>query len=170
MENLVQTKPQAPVHSLDESRYCFSEEHVKNSLIEFLKKEGYKIHLEQKGEAGENIVAASKYFRRELIGIKGFPSSYYAQDGRKKSASTTEKQHAKNWFSDIILGAFTNFSYFHLYENVTVAIALPNSERYKSIIERVQDYFSDNDLSFKIYLVDESGEVTIQNLNEKRVA
>jgi hypothetical protein len=39
-------------------------------------------------------------------------------------------------------------------------------ERYKTIIQRVQDYFTLNNLYFKIYLVNEDGDVEVSNLNE----
>ena len=46
-------------------------------------------------------------------------------------------------------------------------MALPNVSRYQAIIQKLNDYFSINDLYFRIYLVNEDGSVEVSNLNSK---
>jgi hypothetical protein len=112
------------------------------------------------------MIAASRYFKKELIEVKGFPTSYYANDVNKAPIKSTAANQAKNWFSEALFNSFINFGNYYNHDNVIVAMALPNVERYKTIIQRVQDYFTLNNLYFKIYLVNEDGDVEVSNLNE----
>lgn len=52
----------------------YSEEFICSSLISYLKKLGYKIHEEKPktiGSKPEKIITVSKFFTKEIIGIKG---------------------------------------------------------------------------------------------------
>ena len=60
-----------------------------------------------------------------------------------------------------------NFGKYYSDESSDIAMALPNVDKYKAIIERVQEYFAANQLSLKVYLVSENGDVEISNLNVK---
>ena len=46
-------------------------------------------------------------------------------------------------------------------------VGLPNVDRYLTIIEKVEEYFSMNNLYFKIYLINQDGDVEVSNLNKK---
>lgn len=145
--------------------HWYSEEFIITSLTAYLKENGYKIHKDNgKIERTERVLVASKYFTKEIIEIKGFPTKEGNYAGIQKTAST--QVHAKNWFSDALLNSFMNFGKYYSIENAEVAMALPNADRYKAIIEKVQDYFTVNNLHFKIYLVNEDGEIEVSNLNE----
>jgi hypothetical protein len=148
-----------------EVNHWYSEDFIISSLTAYLKDNGYKIHKESaKVERTEKVVIASKYFTKEIIEIKGFPAKDGNYSGIQKVAST--QAHAKNWFSDALLNSLVNFGKYYSIENAEVAMALPNADKYKAIIEKVQDYFTVNNLHFKIYLVNEDGDVEVSNLNE----
>ncbi len=145
----------------------FSEEFISQSVIKFLKANGYKIQKEYASERGEKLISASRYFKKELIEVKGFPTSYFSNDINKAPLKNSSVAHAaKNWFSEALFNSFMNFGNYYSNENVVVAMALPNVERYQIIIKRLQDYFTLNDLYFKIYMVNEDGDVEVSNLNE----
>jgi hypothetical protein len=144
----------------------YSEEYIRTCVIKYLKANGYKIHKPNAEEEGEKTIVASKFFKKEIIEVKGYPKDYYKHTNAKGvTKNSSGASQAKHWFSEALLNSLTNFGYYYSSENVTLAIALPNVDRYKAIIERVNDYFTLNNLSFKIYLVNEDGLVEASNLN-----
>jgi hypothetical protein len=101
-----------------------------------------------------------------VIEVKGFPNGMFKNNaGKETPKNTSQVQQAKNWFSEALLNSFVNFGKYYSNDAADVAIALPNVEKYKAIIEKVQDYFFLNNLNFKIYLVNEDGSVEVSNLN-----
>lgn len=155
------------VITLEKTGDWYSEEFIRQSVEKFLKSNGYKIQKELSSQRVDKLIVASRFFRKELIEIKGFPASYYTNDTNKpplKNDSTAYQ--AKNWFFEALFNSFINFGKYYNHENVIVAMALPNVGRYKTIINRLQDYFTLNNLYFKIYLVNEDGSVEVSNLNE----
>lgn len=145
----------------------FSEEYIRNSITKYLKQNGYKIHRAAVAEDGTRSIVASRFFKKEIIEVKGYPKDYYTHTTAKGTIKNSSALHqAKQWFSDALFNSFTNFGQYYSGDSVLLAIALPNVERYKAIIERVHEYFTLNNLSFKIYLVNETGEVEVANLNE----
>lgn len=142
----------------------YSEEFIYKSVVNFLKENGYKVSKDnsqkESDKAGRTIIA-SKFFKKEVIEVKGFPHYYHPLTRQSVPAKST---HAKSWFTEALFNSFVNFS---VNDNAEVAIALPNAERYQAIITKLNDYFSINDLYFKIYLVNEDGSVDVSNLNYK---
>ncbi|WP_207497100.1 hypothetical protein [Aridibaculum aurantiacum] len=150
--------------STTDVNHWYSEEFIVSSLVRFLKENGYKIHKDKAVDRSEKVVIASKYFTKEVIEIKGFPAKAVQTGSSQKSTNSTAQ--AKHWFSDALFSSFVNFGKYYSNENAEIAMALPNAERYRAIIEKVQDYFTINNLHFKIYLVNEDGQVEVSNLNE----
>ena len=154
----------------DESTEWYSEEFISNSLITFLKKNGYKIHEEKpKNVVGkqEKIITVSKFFTKEIIGIKGLQLTNDRSKLLKVLDKNESSSQSKNWFYESLFNSFINFGKYYSDENAVGAMALPNVERYKAIVETVQDYFTSNDLYFKLYMVNENGDVDVLNLNDK---
>ncbi len=140
----------------------FSEEFISAQVVKFLKENGYKVHREPFGkdhDKSDKIITASKYFRKEIIEVKGFPTSHL----HSPTAMPAKNTHAKSWFTEALFNSFVNFSSF---ENAEVAMALPNVGRYQAIIRNLNDYFTVNNLFFRIYLVNENGSVEVSNLNQ----
>jgi len=152
---------------LQKNEDWYTDEFISESIIKYLKTGGYKIQKVFSSERGEKMIAASRYFKKEVIEVKGYPTSYFTSDVNKSANKNAATAHqAKSWFSEALFNSFMNFGKYYNNDNVIVAMALPNVERYKTIIARVQDYFTLNNLYFKIYLVNEDGEVEVSNMNE----
>ena len=143
----------------------YSEDFIYNSVVAYLKENGYKIQKEtlpKDGTKVERIISASKFFKKEIIEVKGYP--VHTPDSTHPAAPVKAIHHAKSWFSEALFNSFANFGTF---ENAEVAMALPNVGRYQAIVEKLHDYFTTNDLFFRIYLVNEDGSIEVSNLNEK---
>ncbi len=141
----------------------YSEDFIQSSVVKYLKENGYKIQKENRlkdAERSEKIITASKFFKKEIIEVKGFPQYHENQ----LHAVVPKVTYAKSWFIEALFNSFVNFSNF---DNAEVAMALPNVGRYQAIIKNLNDYFTANDLYFRIYLVTEDGSVEVSNLNHK---
>lgn len=148
----------------------YSEEFISDSLVAYLKENGYKIHKDlynKMPDKIDTIITASKFFSKEIIEVKGYPADFYKSNNKEAPRNTTQVNNAKKWFSEALLNSFVNFGKYYSNDSAVVAMALPNVERYKTIIEKVHDYFSMNNLYFKIYLVNQDGKVEVSNLNKK---
>jgi ribosomal protein S8 len=148
-----------------------TEEFITNNLIKYLKVNGYKVDtevVEKTTGKTENVLIATKYFTKEIIEIKGLWEvskrnsllQVYAKD-------TLAATQVKNSITESFLNSITNFAQYYSDENASIALALPNSTRYKAIVDNVEDYFTTNNLYFKIYLIDKEGEIEERNLNTK---
>jgi hypothetical protein len=142
----------------------YSEEFIYTSVVNFLKENGYKVfkdNIKKETVKSERVITASKFFKKEMIEVKGYPHHYYSAT---RNSLPAKNIHAKSWFTEALFDSFVNFS---LSDNGEVAMALPNVSRYQAIIQKLNDYFSINDLYFRIYLVNEDGSVEVSNLNSK---
>ncbi len=141
-------------------------------LITYLKQNKYKIindNSEDEIKKSHHIVAVSKTGRKEVIEVK---SNYTERhDGLKKEQEkkTDLKQQAKYWFSEALLSSFVNFGRYSISGKVTLALGVPDTERYQQIIEKVQEYFTANNLNLKVYMVADDGKVKVHNLNENEL-
>lgn len=143
----------------------YSEEFVYASVVKYLKENGYKVQKDSRlkeADKSEKVITAAKFFKKEIIEVKGLP--HY--DPHHLHVVAPKATHAKSWFSEALFNSFVNFSTF---ENAEVAMALPNVGRYQAIIKNLNDYFTENDLYFRIYLVNEDGSVDVSNLNQKHL-
>ena len=148
-----------------ESADWYSEEFIYTSVVNYLKENGYKIqkdNVSKETEKAERTITATKFFKKEVIEVKGFPHYYFQPPSQIVAPKST---HAKSWFSEALFNSFMNFS---MIDNGEVAMALPNVSRYQTIINKLNDYFTVNDLYFRIYLVNEDGSVEVSNLNYKQ--
>ncbi|MDQ6813622.1 MAG: hypothetical protein M3040_07800 [Bacteroidota bacterium] len=139
----------------------YTEEFIYTSVAKYLRDLGFKVQKENRLKDQEKsgiIITASRYFKKEIIEIKGYPHYYHNQ---MHSVSPKATQ-AKSWFTEALFNSFVNFSSF---ENAELAMALPNVSRYQAIIKNLTDYFTANELYFRIYLVNEDGSVDVSNLN-----
>ena len=135
----------------------YSEEFIYKSVVNFLKEKGYKVHKDNSKKGFEKTgrsITASRFFKKEVIEVKGFPHYYHPAARDAVPAKSTSA----------LFNSFVNFS---MTDNAEVAMAVPNVSRYQAIIEKLNDYFSVNDLYFRIYLVNEDGSVEVSNLNDK---
>ena len=142
-----------------------SEDFIYKSVVNYLKENGYKVQkeagLKEENEKVERVINATKFLKKEVIEVKGFPHYYFPAATQPVPAKST---FSKSWF---IQGLFDSFMNFNLVENAEVAMAAPNVSRYQAIIKELNHYFSVNDLYFRIYLVNEDGSVEVSNLNSR---
>lgn len=145
-------------HSTD----WYTDDFIHSSVVRFLKDNGYKIHKEnpREGERDERRIYASRFFKKEVIEVKGLHQAPSAA-----LLSVNKAAHARLSVSEALFNSFINFN---TVDNAEVAMAVPNVSRYQAIIEKLHDYFTFNDLYFRIYLVNEDGSVEVSNLNEKQ--
>lgn len=146
----------------------FSCEFIAGSITRYLRENGYRVEKEiVKNVSGkhEQLIIASKYFQKEVIEVKGY------QNAGTNNANSPDKPNGiypvKQWFIEALFNSFANFGRYYSNDSVWVSMALPNIHRSKAIIDKVRDYFTLNDLYFKIYMVNENREVEVLNLNEK---
>jgi len=139
----------------------YSDDYIHQSVVQYLKQNGYKIQKDAAArdtEKQEKTIVASKFFKKEVIEIKGFPNNHH----NALHATQPKSVQAKSWFTEALFNSFVNFSSF---DNAEVAMAVPNVSRYQAIIKNLQDYFTANELYFRVYLVNEDGSVEVSNLN-----
>jgi Holliday junction resolvase-like predicted endonuclease len=147
----------------------FYEGQISKSIVKYLLNKGYEIIKDNSDNItakGEDIIASFNG-QREIIEVKGYPTTYYT-NGKNKGKPKPTKPHlqAKHWFSEALLSSIFNYQRQKQNGRFILAIAFPLTDRYKELISKVEDFFTDNNLSLKIYFVDEKGTILIDNLNK----
>jgi Holliday junction resolvase-like predicted endonuclease len=146
----------------------FYEGRISKCLVDYLVKNGYEIikdNSDNINAKGEDIIASRNGFQ-EIIEVKGYPTTYYAKGPNKGQPKPTKpKLQAKHWFSEALLSSIFNYQKQKGNKKSKLALALPLTDRYMELISKVEDFFTDNKIDFKVYFIDESGSVIIDNLN-----
>lgn len=146
----------------------FYEGQISKKLVAYFIKNGYSVlkdNSDKISARGEDIIV-SIHGQQEIIEVKGYPTTVHTKGKDKgKPKPTNPKLQAKHWFSEALLSSIFNYQKQKVKNNFKLALAFPLNDRYKELIGKVEDFFTDNNLSLKVYFVDESGTVTIDNLN-----
>lgn len=146
----------------------FYEGRISKCLVDYLIKNGYEIIKDNSNNInarGEDIIASRNGFQ-EIIEVKGYPTTYYSKGPNMGQPKPTKpKLQAKHWFSEALLSSISNYQRQKGNKKYKLALALPLTDRYKELISKVEDFFTDNNIDFKVYFIDESGSVIIDNLN-----
>ena len=155
----------ADVNNLNEVWY--TKEHLIASILDYLKENGFKTYKEETNLSGipETLLFAFGNGKKEIIEIKG-----YSQDvtsPRHQLLKSASPDHFMHWFPDTLFSSLISLVRQYKNEKLPVALCLPDLMRYREIIEKVIEYFTDNNLHHKIYLVKQSGRVTVLNLNRR---
>jgi hypothetical protein len=155
------------IENYDHRADWFYEGQISTKLVLHLTGLGYKIirdNSDNPNARGEDIIAVSPEGLSEIIEVKGYPTGYYTKgDYRGKKNKTNPKLQAKHWFSEAMLSCFANHAKHRHAGKFVVALAFPLNARYKELIKKVEDFFTDKNIPFKVYFVAENGEVTIDN-------
>jgi len=152
-------------HQLD----WYHESQISKKLVNYFELNNYKIiknNSENISARGADLIVCSnsEYL---VIEVKGYPTTFHTKGVNKGLPKPTKpKLQAKHWFSEAIFSSIYNYSRYKDSQNLIIAIAFPLNERYKELIKKVEDYFTDNDLNFRVYFVDENGSVLLDNLNK----
>lgn len=143
----------------------FGESNISKALVEYLKEQGYKIIKDNSGnKSAKGIdIIAEKDGKRELIEIKGYPSIFFAngEPGVLKAASP--HLQSAHWFDGCLSSTIKNYEK----ENDVLVMAYPACARYEELMHVRQAFFTDHNVSIKIYFVKEDGSVVIDNMNRK---
>jgi hypothetical protein len=169
LQQFMETNNYTTIKSEDNTSW-YTEEFISKSIEDYFKENGFKVHKETQAVVAdriETVIIASRYFTKEIIGVKGLQTKNDRSSLLKVMDKSASSHHAKSWFSESLFNSLVNFGKYYSDESAVVAMALPNVDRYKAIISKVADYFTSNNLSFKIYLVSENGKVEVSNLNLK---
>lgn len=143
----------------------FGESNISKALVEYLKEQGYKIikdNSENKSAKGIDIIA-EKDRKRELIEVKGYPSIFFAKGEPGVSKTTSPRLQSTHWFDGCLSSTIKNYEN----ENDVLVMAYPACARYEKLMHVRQAFFTDHDVSIKIYFVKEDGSVVIDNMNRK---
>ena len=149
----------------------FYEGQISKKLVTYFKSKGYSIlkdNSENISTRGEDIII-SYQGQQEIIEVKGYPTTVHTKGLKKgQPKPTNPKLQAKHWFSEALLSSYFNYQRHKKCGNFRLALALPLTDRYKELISKVEEFFTDNNINIKIYFVDENGAVTIDNLNRNK--
>ena len=147
----------------------FYEGQISKKLVAYFLKNGYTIlkdNSDKISTKGEDIII-SILGQKEIIEVKGYPTTVQTKGKDKgKPKPTNPKLQAKHWFSEALLSSIFNYQRHKDNYNFKLALAFPLTDRYKELIGKVEDFFTDNNLIFKVYFIDDKGIVTIDNLNK----
>lgn len=141
-------------------------------LQQYLKQQGYK-PLKEEAEwikaHKDNLLVVTKQGRKELIDVRGLFSFLAVVEKEKEALSIADHLlHSVHSLAEALLYSFIYFGRYFKGEKIASSLALPDTERYRQILKNLGDYFTENNLDFKIYLVAENGTVQERNLNEKK--
>jgi hypothetical protein len=142
------------------------------ALLHFLKQAGYKLVKDDDDlvrESKGQLLVVTRHGRKEAIDIRGL-STFAAKVEKEKEQTTITDHllHSVQFLADALLSSFLIFGKYFKGQKMTSALALPDTVRYRQIMEKLEDYFSENNLDFKIYLVAQNGGVLERNLNRKK--
>lgn len=141
---------------------------ISGALKSYLEDHGYSISEEESEEKHPNcdeLVVATRLFNKEMIEVKGTILSAEAlveTEGNRRMKIFSDAMH---WLSDVLLSPIS-FFVRHYADEKSPSLCLPDLPQYRDLLEKVGEYFTTNDLHLKVYLVKESGQVTVLQLNE----
>lgn len=147
----------------------YHEGQVSSTIVKYLLGKGYRIQKDNSHNTrarGEDIIAISPTGIKEVIEVKGYPTEYYTMGDKKgQPKKTSPKLQATHWFSEVILSSVYNYLKHKNEGKFCLALGLPKMNRYSELKNKVEDFFTDHNIDIKLYLVDESRNITIENLN-----
>jgi len=147
----------------------FYEGQISKKLVDYFVESGYTIlknNSDKISARGEDIIVSFKG-QKEIIEVKGYPTTIHTKGKDKgKPKITNPKLQAKHWFSEALLSSIFNYQRHKNEDNFKLALAFPLNDRYKELLGKVEDFFTDNNLNLKVYFVDDKGNVKIDNLNK----
>jgi hypothetical protein len=144
----------------------YTEDFMTASMVAYLKEKGYavKIRGADEGERTEKLLMAYKWGSRAIIEMKGYVSST-ASGLRKAMFQKAFPENGANWFQKNLLTSLQSLARQYKDAHLPVSLCLPDVERYREILDKVEEYFTTNNLHLNVYLVKEDGTVQVFDLN-----
>lgn len=157
--------------SYDHKADWYYEGNISRTLINHFIKMGFTVLKDNSDnikERGVDIITkdSTSYI---IIEVKGYPTRFHTKGNDKGKPKVTKPEHqAKHWFNEVIMTTLLNYNKFRDKPNLKLAIGLPKFETYEKLVENIEGYFSDNDIDFQVFFVDENAKVQQQNLNKNK--
>lgn len=149
----------------------YYEGEISRILIEYFSKQEYEILKDNSANIsskGEDIIVSFNGMK-EIIEVKGYPTTFYTLGPKKGQPKPTKPTlQAKHWFSEALLSTIFNYQKHKNGSNFSIALAFPKFDRYLNLISKVEDFFTDNDIDIKVYLISKEGNIEITNLNRNK--
>jgi Holliday junction resolvase-like predicted endonuclease len=146
----------------------YYEGNISESVVSFLRLNGYEIVKDNSGkinERGEDIIATKNGIHL-LVEVKGYPTEFHTKGTNKgQKKKTKPKLQAKHWFSEAIFTTIANYTK-HKDKKIELGLGLPKHERYLELAKKIKPFFVDKKLDLKVFFVDESGKVTVDQLSD----
>ncbi len=145
----------------------FTKEHLTASILAFLHDRGFKTYKEETILSGtpETILFAIGKGYKEIIEIKGYYENFSLPKQQLLKAAGSDQAHY--WFSETLFSSLIALVNQYKNKKLPVSLCIPDLIGYREVIQKVEQYFTTNNLHHKIYLVKESGQVTQLNLNKR---
>ena len=146
----------------------FTKEHLTASILDFLNQNGFKTYKEETSLSAtpETILFAIAKGHKEIIEIKGYYENLNSTKQQLLKAAGPDQ--ANLWFCETLFTSLISLVKQYKNKKLPVSLCIPDLNRYREVIEKVEEYFTDNNLHHKIYLVKESGKVSELNLNKRK--
>jgi len=138
---------------------------LKLQLRRYLIQHHYKIASEGEYPFGPTIVVASKGNLREIIEVRG-DGKEIMHDERIEVLWKASKEQTGHSIAISIFHSLINFGRFFLPGKTVVSMCLPDTLRCRQILAGLQSYFTENKIYLKVYLINESGDISVINLNQ----
>ena len=153
--------------SYDHKVDWYYEGNISRTLVNHFTKMGFTVlkdNSENIKERGVDIIIKdSKSYI--IMEVKGYPTLFHTKGLNKGKPKVTKPElQAKHWFNEVIMSTLLNYNKFRNEPNLKLAIGLPKFDTYEILVKKIEDYFSDNKLEFKVYFVDENSKVEELNL------
>lgn len=146
----------------------YTKDFMTTTMLSHLKAKGYVVKQQEtfSPEKAESLLLAYKWGDRSIIEIKGYTSSFASAD-RKEMFQKTLGETTANWFYKNMLSSLLSLARQYKNTHLPVSLCLPDLVHHREILEKVQEYFTGNNLHLKVYLVRQDMTVEELNLNTR---
>jgi len=148
----------------------YTTQFITNSLKQYLKKNGFRLSErdELHSTNSDHAFVSTKLLSKEIIEIRGTVS--------KETVTKTEEQIRKKDVGFIEITQFLldkMLSPINFFKSTNghvgnLCLCIPDTHRYRKVVDKLKDYFISNMLHLKIYLIDQNGSVEVVYLNPNK--
>jgi hypothetical protein len=138
---------------------------IKAHLINYLRIHDFTIIEESKVRRKGRLTVVSKTGKKEIIEVW---NGAHKSDKSINVAFTYSGINAESRtsFAEAWFGTLLSFGRYVFGERTTVAVGIPDTKDYRLMLEKLRCYFTENNISRKVYLVDGYGNISVLNLNQ----
>jgi hypothetical protein len=148
--------------SYDHKTDWYYEGNISRIIVNYLTEQGFTILKDNSDNIkarGIDIITKDS-ISYMIMEVKGYPTEFHTKGNKKGEPKVTKPElQAKHWFNEVIMTTLLNYNKFRHEPNLKLAIGLPKFEIYSNLVKKIQYFFSDNKLEFKVYFVDVNSKV-----------